>query len=222
MPPTDAEIEAGQAVYTKMTLRTYDLFVLGISNRWFWRCPTSRLLRMYNDNISTNHLDVGVGTGYFLDHCKFPVKRPRIGLMDLNKTCLQTAAGRIDRYQPRQFQANVMSPIEIDAAAFDSIGLNYVLHCLPGSMLEKAVVFQNLIPLIRPGGILFGSTLLSGGVQRSWASRWLMSSYNRRRIFSNREDHLEQLDLVLSKHFASHALEVVGSAALFTARIASQ
>jgi hypothetical protein len=115
-----------------------------------------------------------------------------------------------------------MSPIEIDAAAFDSIGLNYVLHCLPGSMLEKAVVFQNLIPLIRPGGILFGSTLLSGGVQRSWASRWLMNSYNRRRIFSNREDHLEQLDLVLSEHFASHALEVVGSAALFTARIASQ
>jgi len=222
MPPTADEIDAGQAIYTKATLWTYELFVLGISNRWIWQCPTSRLQRMYDDDISANHLELGVGTGYLLDHCKFPVKRPRIGLLDLNATCLQRAARRIARYQPMLFQADVLAPIKIDAAPFDSIGLNYVLHCLPGSMTEKAVVFRNLIPLIRPGGILFGSTLLSGGVQRGWASRWLMAFYNHRRIFSNRDDHLDQLDSALSEHFESHALRVVGSAALFTARIASQ
>ncbi len=222
MPPTDDEIDAGQAIYTKATLWTYDLIVLGICNRWIWRCPTSRLLRMYNDDISGNHLEVGVGTGYFLDHCKFPVKRPRIGLMDLNNTCLQTAARRLARYHPIQYQANVLAPMEIDAAPFDSIGLNYVLHCLPGSMSEKAFVFQNLSSLIRPGGILFGSTLLGDGIERSWTSRLLMAFYNRQRIFSNREDHLDQLDSALSEHFDSHALEVIGSAALFTARIASQ
>ncbi|MDP6717418.1 MAG: hypothetical protein QGF59_02130, partial [Pirellulaceae bacterium] len=114
MPPTADEIDAGQAIYTKATLRIYDFLVLGISNRWIWRCPTSRLLRMYNDDISANHLDVGVGTGYLLDHCRFPAERPRIGLLDLNATCLQTAAQRIARYQPMQFQANVLMPIEID------------------------------------------------------------------------------------------------------------
>ena len=121
-----------------------------------------------------------------------------------------------------QFQANVMAPVEIDVAPFDSIGLNYVLHCLPGSMVEKAVVFQNLTPLIRPAGILFGSTLLGGGIQRGWASRELMTYYNQWRIFSNREDHLDQLDAALSEHFESHVLEVVGSAALFAARVASK
>jgi len=39
------EVLAGQAVYTRRLLRAYDLIVLGISNRFIWRCPTPRLLR---------------------------------------------------------------------------------------------------------------------------------------------------------------------------------
>lgn len=222
MPPTADEIAAGHAVYTRRTLRAYDWFVLGISNRLIWRCPTPRLLRMYNEYASANHLDVGVGTGYLLDHCRFPVERPRIGLLDLNASCLRTAAERIARYQPLQFQANVLASIEIDTAPFDSIGLNYVLHCLPGALAEKAVVFAHLARLLRPGGIVFGATLLSGGVRRNWAARRLMRYYNRRQIFSNRDDHLEQLDAALREYFVTHQLEVVGSAALFTGQIASQ
>jgi len=222
MPPTADEIAAGQAVYTDATLRAYDWLVLGVSNRWIWRCPTRRLLRMYDDHVSANHLDVGVGTGYLLDHCRFPVEQPRIGLLDLNASCLRAAATRIARYQPRQFRANVLAPIELDADPFDSIGLNYVLHCLPGSLPEKGVVFGHLAGLLRPGGVLFGSTLLSGGVRRGWTARRLMHYYNRRRIFSNRDDHLDGLEAALRAHFATHSLEVVGAAALFTGRVASQ
>ena len=97
MSPTADEIAAGHAIFTKASLRTYDWFVLGVSNRWIWRCPTARLLRMYNDHVSANHLDVGVGTGYLLDHCRFPIDRPRVGLLDLNTACLQAAAQRIAR-----------------------------------------------------------------------------------------------------------------------------
>jgi len=56
---------------TKHTNRTpqpllsgYDLWVLGFSNTFVWRCPTRLLLEFYNEHISGNHLDVGVGTGY--------------------------------------------------------------------------------------------------------------------------------------------------------------
>jgi ubiquinone/menaquinone biosynthesis C-methylase UbiE len=222
MPPTPDQIDAGQAIYTQAMLRNYDWLVLGISNRWVWRCPTRRLLRMYNDHVTANHLDVGVGTGYLLDHCQFPVDRPRIGLLDLNSSCLEVAAERISRFHPSQFQANVLVPIEIDVAPFDSIGLNYVLHCLPGSLEEKGVVFEHLARLLSPGGVVFGSTLLSGGVRRSWVSRRLMDYYNRRRIFSNRDDHLVQLEAALADRFVTHSLEVVGSAALFSGRTASQ
>lgn len=63
---------AGQAVYTKRVLHVYDLFVLGFSNRFVWRCPTPALLAHYDRHVTANHLDVGVGTGYFLDRCHFP------------------------------------------------------------------------------------------------------------------------------------------------------
>ena len=222
MPPTADEIAAGQAVYTGTTLRLYDFLVLGLSNRWIWRCPTTRLLRMYNEHVSSNHLDVGVGTGYLLDHCRFPVDQPRIGLLDLNPLCLHTAARRIARYRPSQFHADVLAPIEIDAEPFDSIGLNYVLHCLPGSLADKAVVFRHLSGLLRPGGVLFGSTLLGGGVRPGAVAVRLMRYYNRRRIFSNRDDHLAQLETALREHFVEPTIEVVGCAALFTGRIASQ
>ena len=88
-----ARVEAGQAVYSPIVLRTYDWIVLGFSNRFLWRCPTTELCRLYDRNVSDCHLDVGVSTGYFLDKAKWPVAKPAITLLDLNSNCL-TAASR--------------------------------------------------------------------------------------------------------------------------------
>lgn len=38
------EVEAGERVYTPLVLRGYDRFVLGFSNRFVWRCRSSRML----------------------------------------------------------------------------------------------------------------------------------------------------------------------------------
>jgi len=56
--PTD-ETYAGQAIYNPVTLALYDIVVLGVSNRLIWRCPTPRILRLYNQHVTDNHLDVG-------------------------------------------------------------------------------------------------------------------------------------------------------------------
>ena len=45
----------------------YDPLVLGPIARFVWRCPTSRLLERYRRHIRARHLDVGPGTGYFLE-----------------------------------------------------------------------------------------------------------------------------------------------------------
>src|SRR5687767_12118685 len=79
------QVEAGQAVYSQGTLRVYDWVVLGISNRFIWQCPTPGLVAHYNKHLSANHLDVGVGTGYFLDRCRFRSPTPGVALMDLNQ-----------------------------------------------------------------------------------------------------------------------------------------
>jgi len=69
---TENAVAAGADVYSKSVLSIYNLYVLGFSNTFAWRCPSRLILDFYNEHISDNHLDVGVGTGYFLDRCQFP------------------------------------------------------------------------------------------------------------------------------------------------------
>ena len=215
---TQEQVIAGQAVYTRRTLQAYDLVVLGLSNRCIWNCPTSRLVAHYDRHISANHLDVGVGTGYFLDHCRFPSARPRIALLDLNQATLDFAAHRIARYTPERYRASVLEPLPPDVPKFDSVGLNYLLHCVPGTIESKAAAFDHLQALMNPGAVIFGSTLLQGGVRRSWAARRLMALYNRKGIFHNEADHLEGLTQALHARFNKVEVETTGCAALFSAR----
>jgi SAM-dependent methyltransferase len=215
---TDRDVVAWQAIYTRTTLAFYDLFVLGLSNALVWRCPTRRILALYDRHVSDCHLEVGVGTGFYLDRCRFPSGHPRLVLLDLNRICLETAARRVRRYEPETVQADVLQPIPLEDNAFQSIGLTYVLHCLPGTMATKAACFENLARLLRPGGILFGATLLGRGVSLGLAGRRLAALYNRKKIFSNTEDDMAGLRRGLERSFRESATDVVGAAALFWAR----
>ncbi len=212
---TPAQVEAGQAVYTRRALSSYDFTVLNVSNRFIWRCPTRHLEAHYARHVAADHLDVGVGSGFFLDRCRFPAATPRVALMDLNANALAFTGERIARYAPEIYQRNVLEPIRIEAPPFDSVGMNYLLHCLPGTIASKGVVFDHLKALMSPGAVLFGSTLLQGGVPRTWPARRLMEIYNAKGIFSNREDHLDGLREALEARFINVSIEVVGCAALF-------
>ncbi|MDV3240906.1 MULTISPECIES: class I SAM-dependent methyltransferase [Methylocaldum] len=215
---TADQIHAGQAVYTRPILKIYDLAVLGLSNRLIWKCPTQRLVEHYNKHVTANHLDVGVGTGYFVDKCRFPMLVPRVALMDLNETSLDFASRRIARYQPETYVRNVLAPISIDEPKFDSVGINYLLHCLPGPIESKAVAFDHLKALMNPGAVLFGSTLLQGGVPRSRFAKRLMDIYNKKGIMSNAHDSLDGLKAALNQRFREVSVEVVGCVALFSGR----
>jgi ubiquinone/menaquinone biosynthesis C-methylase UbiE len=79
---------AGAAVYSRFTLFIYDFWVLGVSNLYAWRCPTSSVLvPFFNKNLSKKYLDIGVGTGYFLAHTNLKSDN-KITLVDLNKNSL--------------------------------------------------------------------------------------------------------------------------------------
>lgn len=210
---------AGQAVYSKRVLKTYDLIVLGVSNRLIWQCPTHIQEEHYNRYLTANHLDVGVGTGYFLEHGQFPSPTPQIALMDLNQNSLAFAAQRIAKYSPKSYLCNVLEPIATDGERFDSVGINYLLHCLPGNIETKAVIFDHLKALMNPNAVLFGTTLLQGSVPRSWLAKRLMAVYNKKGIFSNEQDDLDTLKSALTQRFRDVSVEVVGCGALFSGRI---
>jgi SAM-dependent methyltransferase len=212
-------IEAGQAVYSPVVLRTYDWIVLGLSNRFLWRCPTAELRRLYDRNVSDRHLDVGVGTGYFLDRAKWPVARPEITLLDLNPNCLAMASRRIRRFSPQAVRANVLAPLP-PLGPFKSAGLCYLLHCLPGAIAEKAVAFDHLAPLLAPGARVFGATIVQGSAPRSRLAQAVMNLYNDKGIFSNADDAAERLDAALRKRFRGVEVRLRGTVALFEAQAA--
>lgn len=213
------DARAGAAVYSAKTLSIYDFFVLGFSNTFAWQCPTRKILSFYNQHISSQHLDIGIGTGYFLDKCKFPSSKPAITLLDLNSNCLTFTAHRIQRYQPKIYAANVLEPLKLDNSKFDSVALNYLFHCLPGSMATKGIVFQHLKPYLNKNAVVFGTTILGQGVPHNFVGRTLMNRYNATGIFSNREDDLETLESVLKDHFSEIRLSVTGCVAFFEGRL---
>ncbi|MEG3973237.1 class I SAM-dependent methyltransferase [Microcoleus sp. herbarium8] len=217
-PISQERVIKGQAVYTEDILSEYDKIVVGFSARFLWKCSARRLLNFYNKNISDCHLDVGVGSGYYLDKCRFPSKQPKIALLDLNASSLDFTSKRIERYKPSCYQASVLEPLSLEPNQFDSVGINYLLHCLPGTLATKTVAFQHLKPLMKDGAILFGSTILGQGVNHHYLGKIVMHIYNSTGVFSNWHDSVEDLKQALASNFSSYSVQVVGCTALFTAR----
>ena len=89
---------------------------------------------------------------------------------------------------------------------------------MPGNIATKSVVFDHCKTVLAPGGVVFGSTVLSGGVRHTQLSRWMMEQLNRDGTFTNRDDDLDGLKTQLDQRFASAQIEVVGSVGIFSAR----
>ncbi|MBX2805454.1 MAG: class I SAM-dependent methyltransferase [Hyphomicrobiales bacterium] len=215
MPISDAT-KAGQSVYSPLVLRIYDLYVLGFSNRFIWSCPTSALRELYNRNVSAKHIDIGVGTGYFLDRAKWPVSSPSITLVDLNANSLNAASRRVRRYAPETIHANALEPLPV-RGPFNSAALCYLLHCMPGTIPDKAALFDHLGPHLEQGARIFGATILQGSVPRTGRAQRLMNIYNKEGIFSNAGDAIEDLEVELKKRFTNVRIGVKGVVALFEA-----
>lgn len=218
MNTASEESIAGQAVYSKKLLSIYDLWVLGISNSLIWKCRTKNILHWLNQNLTSNHLDVGVGTGFYLEHCTFPDSKVRLGLLDLNPNSLEATAKRASRYTPEVYQADILQPLPTLPQRFDSVSLNYLLHCLPGDLRSKAILFDHLAPWLNPGAIISGSTILHEGVPQGLAAKRLMQFYNQKKIFSNSADSLDALQSQLASRYTDVELKVIGCVALFQAR----
>lgn len=207
----------GAAVYTQRSLRLYDLVVLGLSNRLAWRCATARQLAFFDAHFSDNHLDVGVGSGYYTANCRYPGQPQRLALMDLNPDCLAFAKARMARrgIDVSLHTADVLAPINWQDRRFRSISAFFLLHCLPGTMADKVAALRHLASLLEPGGVVYGTTILGAGGTPNALARGLMAIYNRKGIFSNAQDDLEGLRAALMETFERHELQQEGDVALF-------
>jgi hypothetical protein len=215
-PAEQDAVAKAHAIYTPFNLAFYDLVVHGLSNRLAWRCPTRRLRALYEANLSANHLEAGVGTGLLLDQAGDGRVR-RLVLADINRNCLERAARRLARFRPQTHEANLLAPCAPALAPFDSVGLTYVLHCLPGSMNAKLAAVDHLRALMQDGAVLFGATILGRGVSPNPAAKALLRLYNEKGVFNNRGDDADSLERGLRQRFRIVEIERHGCVALFRA-----
>ena len=205
----------GQSGYNRLLLNLYDPLVLGPIARFIWRCPTTGLVERYRRHIRAPHLDVGPGTGYFLEQAGLGAGVP-VTIIDPNPNVLRHVSRRLRSLSVTAVEADVLKPLPI-VGPFDSAALHLVLHCLPAPLERKAVAIANVARVLASDGVLFGASVLGRGARHSWPARRVLDAFNREGSFDNLADTESGLREVLAASFSRVELDVVGSIALFVA-----
>ncbi len=222
---------AGAAIYQPLALKIYDIWVLQFSNTYAWRCPTATtLLPFFTENLSQNHLDIGVGTGYYLRQAIASgalTEDSKVTLLDLNPNSLDAASKQLEDgagIEAQTLHWDVMRPLPVLSAEaplmkFDSVSLFYLLHCMPGPLSAKTSIFAHLKNNLSPDGVLYGATILgkSERIRHNIIGRFLMWLYNRKGVFGNVDDTEEGIVGALKEHFEHVKTSVVGVVLLFRA-----
>lgn len=212
---TESNSKRGQAIYTPWSLKFYNLWVVNFSNRFIWRCPKHKIQALYDENVSAKHLDIGVGTAYFLKNCQWP-KDVKLSLMDVNTHSLNLANQKMKHLNPIRYQADIYKPQTFLKDLFQSISMSYLLHCLAGDMRAKTTAIRHAVDMLEPGGRLFGATIISDDSKHTVFSRKLMNFYNSKEIFSNEFDSERALRHALKGLLENLKIETHGCVALFS------
>jgi SAM-dependent methyltransferase len=205
----------GQSDYTRLLLDAYDPIVIGFVSWFVWHCPIDPLVEGYRQHIQDNHLDVGPGTGYFIDNSGLP-DGSRVTIVDPNTNVLRHTSRRLRRLEVTAVEADVLKPLPVHGP-FDSAALNLVIHCLPGPLSRKARGVANVAATLSPDGVLFGASVLGRSGQHSWLARRVLSAFNWRGAFDNLDDTEDGLREILGASFEHVELKTVGSVAIFSA-----
>jgi SAM-dependent methyltransferase len=205
----------GQAGYTRFLLAIYDPWVIGFMTRAVWRCPVPPVVDRYRRHLGRRHLDVGPGTGYFIEKAA-PPAGTEVTLLDPNPNVLARSSHRLAALHPITVEADVMKPLPVDGP-FDSAALSFVVHCLRGPQPNRAVAIGNVANVLTPDGVLFGSTVLGIAERHTPQARAVLRAFNWHGDFDNLGDTLDGLREILDESFEAVEIDVVGSAAHFTA-----
>lgn len=204
----------GQKVYSRLVLKLYNFIVLFFNNNFLWKCKTSQLLKLYKNNVSPNHLDIGVGSGYYLKKVKD--KLEIVALMDLNQNCLDYVKKVLKDKQILTYNIDILKDIpEKFFSKYDSISCNYLIHCLPDNG-NKEKVFENIAKMLSQEGTAFGSTIINDYSSKLAAK--VANKFNAKGIFDNKNDTYESIEKYLKNNFAKYSIKQIGSVCVYVMR----
>ncbi|WP_281289389.1 class I SAM-dependent methyltransferase [Nocardia ninae] len=177
------------------------------------------MLELYNQHLGERHLEVGPGSGWYLAKATMPAAG-EVTLVDLNPTPLAYTRRRLESlgHRVHTVSHNVLEPVPASVGTgFTSVGINFVMHCVPGSFAQKGVAFAHLARVLADEGTLFGSTILNRRPGTLFG-RTLTFAYGRLGAFNNTRDDQAGLETALQAAFKQVTITEVGDVTLFTAR----
>lgn len=210
----------GTWIYATPVLGLYDRLVPGLLKPQVWQCPSSRLVEQYRRNCGPVHVDLGPGTGFYLERQMSEREFSRLVLVDARESCLRHAGRRLQAAKPERVRLDMtcqQPPLRIPVESADSVAASFLIHCLPRGLADAGALAGEAARLIGQRGVFFGSTLLPQPAASRLVSRSCTSLFNRIGIFGNRDDSRRGLVSLLESRFARVQIEMAGCVALFRA-----
>lgn len=200
-------------------IQKYDKFVNEINCEKVWKCSKKHIINNYNSNINYNHLEIGPGTGMFLKKENLNVNLNKLTLVDINNKILKHSTHNlhsehsdINSLVYDLFSYEIPSNIE-----FNSVGINYVLHCVPGNLQTK---LDKLIGNLGNNKYnLFGASVICDPLHMNPIAEYELMFLNAFGIFNNNNDTYEELNEYLNNKNYNFSLKKKGYVAIFNVHV---
>ena len=223
---TKQVLHAGARYYGALTLPLYDWAVLHTVVPHAWNCPLQVEQGLYDNSIRgrKKHLDVGVASGYFLQHAKWPNHQSvELTLMDLNPNSSQYAANRLQKTGHfstiHQIVGDAREPFPIKNTNFDSIGMFHLLHCIPGNLKQKRIVLENAARVLEPDdGVVFGANVTPADCPNddlNTLAKLVLAFSHATGALNNQLDSHADMEEILDETFEEYELQRVGCMSLW-------
>lgn len=199
--------------FVTQSLKLYDFAVNDINCNYVWRCNKKNIIDNYKKNIGKIHLEIGPGTGYFLKN-NYP--NEKLYLMDINNETLDFSKKNLEGSYNNIYKLkhNIFTDkIKIDQ--LDSVGINYVLHCVPGKLENKVdKLISNLITSNQTK--YFGATVVNNNYLQTPLSKFELYFLNQKKIFSNFEDDYRNLIKYFEYNNINYQYKICGNVLIFS------
>lgn len=196
----------------KLLLNNYDYFVNKLNCNYVWGCNQKVIKNLYKNNLGKNHIEIGPGTGYFLKQNQFN----NLYLFDINNDILNDSYENLKDNSKDTFKINKNIFNENEKISIDninSIGLSYVLHCVPNT-LDKSLNYL-INNLNQKNVILFGSTVVPQ--KTNIVASTELFFLNKLGIFNNKNHNIDQLKNFCKNY--EHEINVEGNVLVFKIKI---
>lgn len=197
-------------------IKFYDFLVNDINCNYVWRCNKSNIFNLYKNNIKLNHLEIGPGSGYFLMQ-NYNLKIRNLYLMDINQPILNESKNNLkSKYSNIQVINHDIFKKPIKIENLESVGINYVLHCVPGNLEYK---FENLLKNLPINVNIFGATVINNSDKQTYLSKTELYFLNNRGIFNNHQDYSEDFLNFMINQKLNFTHQIVGNVLIFEIKV---